>query len=230
MKTEDRMPTLLAYHGDPQIKEKYLARVRAHAAADEIVKGQYWQGGKGCAVGCTIHGSDHGTYETKLGIPRAVALLEDVIFEGLPNGKAKAWPERFLATIRPGQDLSLVWPRFALRMLTDEKHGMATIAKHHPEALKIIRSATALFERHVAGHPPSAAEWDATWRAAMTAMAAMTARAARAARAAMDAMDAMTARAAMAAMDAMTAMDAMDARDAAWNRFADWLIEIIEAA
>jgi hypothetical protein len=230
MKTEDGMPTLLAYHGDPQIKEKYLARVRAHAAADEIVKGQYWQGGKGCAVGCTIHGSDHGDYEIELGIPREIAFLEDAIFEGLPTGKAKAWPERFLSAIRPGQDLSLVWPRFALRMLTDEKHGMATIAKDQPEALKIIQSATELFERHVAGNPPSVDEWNAAWRAAMAAMDVWVARAAS------TASDARAAMAAWAATDAMAARDAIAARStrvsmaASWNRLSDWLIEIIEAA
>jgi hypothetical protein len=257
------MPALLAYHNDKTIKAKYLARVRLHAEADEIVQGQYWEGGKGCAVGCTIHGSDHGVYETELGIPREVAVIEDVIFEGLSNDKAKAWPERFLAAIKPGQDLSLIWPKFSLRILTDKKHGMATIAKDYPEALKIIRSATALFERHVAGNPPSAAEWHAAWMAAMDAMdarAAMATRDAMDARAAMATRDEMAAMATMTAMDAraaMTAMAAMDARAAmtamatraamtamatrdemaamaamaaSWSRFADWLIELIEAA
>ena len=59
-----------AFHNNPAIKEKYLARVRAHAAADEIIKGQYWQNGRGCAVGCTIHSSSHKAYEDELGIPR----------------------------------------------------------------------------------------------------------------------------------------------------------------
>jgi hypothetical protein len=42
--------SLRAFHGDPAIKATYLARVHAHAAADEIVQGKYWEGGKGCAV------------------------------------------------------------------------------------------------------------------------------------------------------------------------------------
>jgi len=44
---------MIAFHGKPEIKEQYLARVRAHAAADEIIHGKYWEGGKGCAIGCT---------------------------------------------------------------------------------------------------------------------------------------------------------------------------------
>lgn len=58
-----------AFHGDLKIKEKYLVRIRAHAAADEIVKGQYWEDGKGCAVGCTIHSNDHSLYPKLFDIP-----------------------------------------------------------------------------------------------------------------------------------------------------------------
>jgi len=44
-----------AYHNKKETKKFYLDRVKAHFKADEIVKGKYWQNGKGCAVGCTIH-------------------------------------------------------------------------------------------------------------------------------------------------------------------------------
>src|SRR5690242_9395929 len=100
----------LAYHGDKEIKAKYLARVRAHIAADELIHGRYWENGKGCAVGCTIHSGNHASYETELGIPRILAKLEDGIFEALDNGRSKKWPEEFLSSIKVGADLSLVWP------------------------------------------------------------------------------------------------------------------------
>jgi hypothetical protein len=35
--------TMLAYHNDNAIRQKYLARVEQHRLADEIVKGQYWE-------------------------------------------------------------------------------------------------------------------------------------------------------------------------------------------
>ena len=47
-----------AYHNDLTIKTSILAQIQMHHDADEIVKGQYWQDGKGCAVGCTIHSGD----------------------------------------------------------------------------------------------------------------------------------------------------------------------------
>jgi hypothetical protein len=46
--------SLIAFHNDQKIKDKYLARVEAHRKADEIIKGKYWENGKGCAVGCTL--------------------------------------------------------------------------------------------------------------------------------------------------------------------------------
>jgi hypothetical protein len=120
---------LIAFHGDAKIKEEYLARVRAHRAADQIVKGIYWEHGKGCAVGCTVHSGNHAAYETELGIPRILARIEDGIFESLPNGEALAWPEQFLSAINPGADLSMVWPRFAIWLMTDPKHGVLQYAK-----------------------------------------------------------------------------------------------------
>lgn len=45
---------MLAYHNDPKIKLKYVARFEAHRVADEVIQGQGWEDGKGCFVGCTL--------------------------------------------------------------------------------------------------------------------------------------------------------------------------------
>lgn len=100
--------TLLSFHNDPKIKAKYLKLVNAHFKADEIIKGQYWQDGKGCAVGCTIHGSDHRKYEIELGIPEWLAIVEDAIFEGPPNKRARNWPGEFLKAVPIGKDLNQI--------------------------------------------------------------------------------------------------------------------------
>ena len=120
---------MIAFHGDSNIKTKYVERIKAHALADEIVHGQYWQHGKGCAVGCTIHGANHARYEKELGVPRVLARLEDRIFEGMGNGDSKEFPLRFLLAIEPGADLSLVWNQFAHWLLVDEKDGVFQRAK-----------------------------------------------------------------------------------------------------
>src|ERR1700729_287428 len=114
---------MLSYHSDPAVKSRYLARVEGHAAADEIIKGRYWEAGKGCAVGCTVHGNSHDDFERELGIPQVLAWLEDVIFEGLPNRLAKSWPERFLSAIEPGSDLSRVAWQLLHWLLTESEFG-----------------------------------------------------------------------------------------------------------
>ncbi len=97
-----------AFHNDESIKAKYLKRLKSHYEADEIIKGAYWEQGKGWAVGCTIHGHDHRLYETQLGIPKWLARVEDTIFEGLKNSLAKEWPIRFLYSIKTGCDLESI--------------------------------------------------------------------------------------------------------------------------
>lgn len=97
---------MIAYHGLETNKDDILTQIKRHRLADEITKGFYWQDGKGCAVGCTIHSSNHIDYEERFGIPVMLARMEDKIFEGLPNRLAKMWPERFMGAIKPGADLS----------------------------------------------------------------------------------------------------------------------------
>ncbi|MBA2612571.1 MAG: hypothetical protein H0U95_11405, partial [Bacteroidetes bacterium] len=121
--------TLLSFHGKQEIKDQYLNRLKAHAAADEIIKGQYWDQGKGCAVGCTVHSDQHNAYEKELGIPMILARLEDRFFEGMPNKNAKEFPVRFLSAIPVGVDLKNVWRKFMAWMLIDPEHGVIKFVK-----------------------------------------------------------------------------------------------------
>ena len=143
-----------AFHNDPIIKEKYLTRLQAHYIADEIIKGQYWEDGKGCAVGCTIHSENHKDYETELGISEILASLQDKIFEGLPNNLAKEFPLEFLSAINVGSDLSKVSNLFMIWILTDPEYGVLQFAKNK----KVIQDiANAFVEDMVT--PVSAEKW-----------------------------------------------------------------------
>ena len=113
------MTKLLTFHNDPAIKEKYLARIRAHMAADEIVQGIGFDGKRGCAVGCTLDKYDHSAYPAELGIPEWVARLQDEIHEGLPIDIAKKWPERLLNACPVGVDLEQVKAPFMIFVLSD---------------------------------------------------------------------------------------------------------------
>jgi hypothetical protein len=78
-----------AFLNKKSIKTKYVKRLQQHYKQDQIIKGQYWENGKGCAVGCTVHSDSHNCYEIELGIPEWIARLEDTLFEGMPNEEAK---------------------------------------------------------------------------------------------------------------------------------------------
>jgi hypothetical protein len=163
---------MIAYHNDPAQKTTILAQLAVHRAADELIKGRYWKNGKGCAVACTLHSSDHAEYETRFGIPRILARLEDRIFEGLPNASAQAWPEQFMGAIRPGADLTMVWPRFALWLLTEE---LSRFAKR-PKTTAALAEAGALYREWCnTGKNPNRERWVMARAAAVAAYAAAVA-------------------------------------------------------
>jgi hypothetical protein len=114
---------LIAFHGEQAIKDKYLARVKWHREMDHLVQGTgYEKNGetiRACAVGCTLENYDHAQYEKELGIPEWLARVEDTIFEGLNEEKAMLWPERFLSAIKPGADLEKVKTPFLIFILEE---------------------------------------------------------------------------------------------------------------
>jgi hypothetical protein len=166
------------FHGDIAIREKYLQRLKGHAAADEIIKGLYWENGKGCAIGCTIHSDKHDAYEDELGIPVVLAYIEDTIFENLPNHLAKTWPIRFFEAIPFDVDLELIWPKFGKWLSIDSDFGDTRFHEHGS-----MINVRALFDRWIKGNKPTLEDWTAAGTAPWTAGWAIGAAAVRAARA-----------------------------------------------
>ncbi len=136
---------MLAFHGDPAVKAKYLSRVAAHRAADQLIQGTGWNGRRGCAVGCTLESYNHSRYPIELGIPVELARLEDRLFELLPVADAMAWPERFLSAIEPGANLSKVWTQWAIWMLVDPEHGLIRFAGKRDDVRAAIQQVADLY-------------------------------------------------------------------------------------
>ena len=137
-----------AFHNDPAIKEKYLKRVREHAAAGRLIQGTGWRNLCRCAVGCTLEAYDHSRYPIELGIPEWLARLEDSTFEGLPREDAMTWPERFLSAIPVGANLEPVRRRLAVlrldRLIALQreaigKHGIDETLGQVIAALEVVR-------------------------------------------------------------------------------------------
>ena len=83
--------------------------VRNHLAADALVRGQYWNDGKGCFIGCLTHSDDPKPAFERFGLPVAVLRIAEGIFEALPDDEGKAFFAAFPDAVeRDGKDLSLV--------------------------------------------------------------------------------------------------------------------------
>jgi hypothetical protein len=228
-----------AFHGDENIKKIYLERVMAHQKADEIEKGYYWENGKGCAVGCTIHSSDDSKYEMELGIPVWLAKLEDRLFEKMSNESSKKWPFSFLEAINTGSDLEKVKAPFLIFVLESALEKFDH--KRYPGCKKVIQDVIDLYKsgetdlNKFREAKSVAAAADASASAAFAAFAASAAADASAAFAACHAASASDAAfaAAFAASAADAASDAADAagpgaRENELEKFANKLLELLK--
>ena len=154
-------------------KDLLVAEIIRHREADQLMQGTYGQekhgDWKGCAVGCAIHSlnltlgktystNDHSVYETELGIPELLAILEDRIFEGLSVEDSKTWPEKFMQAVPVEADLSLVWPKFAVWLLVDEKDGVLQYADSHRSIAAITRVAE-LYKKVIDGETVDRQTW-----------------------------------------------------------------------
>lgn len=171
-----------AFHGDPAIKIKYLARVDAHIAADELIHGIGWNGEKGCAVGCTLESYDHNLYPFELGIPKWLARAEDTLFENISKEKSKTFPRDFLASINCGADLEQCKGPFLIVVL---RYALTCVdADKFPEVISALNGSIALWQRSDVGSPGWNKEAAAALQRAGVAASATDAEAPAAARAA----------------------------------------------
>ncbi len=213
-------------------KTALLTEIEKHRQADQILQGTYgkeesgiW---RGCAVGCSIHSlsimegkdlktSDHHLYETELGIPEALAHLEDRIFEGLPKEKALLWPGRFIQAVSPEADLSLVLPKFYLKLLIDKEHGVKQYALE--DGKKAIDMVVKVHRNHIKTGSVDESAWSAAesaaWSAAESAAESAAWSAAESARSAAES----------AAESARSAAES--ARSAAESAHHEWLADVL---
>lgn len=93
--------------------------------------------------------------ETKR-LRQILAALKDGIFDGLPKTLRKEWPLKFARAVSSGSDLSKVWAKFAVFLLTDKVYGVIHYAKTDDQK-KVIQKTSDLyaFERNV-----TSKEWD----------------------------------------------------------------------
>ena len=106
-------------------KDEFVTEMKKHQALDAFIRGTYNHESsdslhfKGCAVGCSLESvarlkniklnhENHKEFETHLGIPQWLALLEDKIFENCSKARVKTWPVEFSEAINEGADLNKI--------------------------------------------------------------------------------------------------------------------------
>jgi hypothetical protein len=139
-------------------KQHYVKKMEAHAAADEIIQGSYWENGKGCHVGCLVDVKKdawHEELEKETGIPQALGYLFDRIFEGLPNGDAKLFARDTIKMVPPNTDLSNVVSKFLVWLMKD----LQKYTKPRSDQRKALQNVRKLYERRLAGETVSDSEF-----------------------------------------------------------------------
>jgi|ERR1041385_1573357 hypothetical protein len=167
---------MLSFHNDPAIKQKYLARVIAHRKADNLIQGIGWKNGKGCAIGCILEDYDHSRYPQELGLPIWLAMLQDIIFENLPNKESQYWPENSLAAIPIGINVEIVRHQIAIkkldRLIKLQNHNLENNKELKDIILPVISSIEIIKKCHEAEINKNYCDWSAARSAAMSAESA----------------------------------------------------------
>jgi len=141
----------IAWNGDHDLKQRTVAQMRQHREADRLIQGMYIQGDpngdawRGCNIGCLAQGDSYADVAALLNCPLQIPYLMDVIFEHLPIDAARAWAVDNIEAIPVGADLTHVWPRIAVWLLTDAQYGVMQYAATDDER-HAIRSVADVYQ------------------------------------------------------------------------------------
>jgi len=105
----------------------------------------------------------HIAFQNELGIPEALAKLQDSISERMPKERALKFPLKFMRAIPVGANLSLVAPKFIVFVLED------CIKNADDNGKVIITKIIGMWGKVIDGKPPKAASWLAASSAARLA-------------------------------------------------------------
>jgi len=115
---------MLSFFNEPTLKAALLARMDDHAEADAFLQGTYWREGKGCFIGCAIHGDDPMKFEQQYGLSVFVAKLGEYYFERADRDDAILMPRAIIDAIPVGVETHWVWPRLWQWIVTAPVHGL----------------------------------------------------------------------------------------------------------
>ena len=182
---------LQAYHNDPEFKRAFVAETVRHREQDRFIKGIYSNGDmsnfKGCSIGCSVHSlkllgrngmgfGDHAACANALGWAKWLCLLQDAIFENLPEKEHRFWTEELAVAVPVGVDLTPVqWQFCAFLMRENIKRvqGLSMDEKVKRQVINAVQKVLVFHENVIltgvtVSAARSAAE-SAAWSAAVSA-------------------------------------------------------------
>ena len=167
-------------------RQELVIAAKEHLAADMLVKGYYGRTGEGddafhgCSVGCLVHNvhpdwsadrvqsvsNPHKIVADHYGYPEWLALLQDAIFEGLPNGENSKWHVQ-LAEAVAALAADYDWQRALHRVHV----GILRISCTAGSTQGAVQRVLELHERAGRGEDVSDEDWSAARSAAWSAAA-----------------------------------------------------------
>ena len=114
--------------------EQMKIEISEHIAADAVIQGEYFDGEKGCFIGCLTHSDDAQEVVDKYGLPIALVRVCENIHEGLSEGEYQDFFSKIGDAIDvDGKDLSKVHWLFLKEILEN-------MPKQKPYVQKFIDS------------------------------------------------------------------------------------------
>ena len=156
---------MIAWHGEPELKASVLGQLKNHRNLDEIVQGSYWEGGRGCCLGCLTHvdADVHETTQRLFGIPLKVCYWMEAVFEGLDKGQCAEWVIDSAESIAVGADMTKAHHSLGYWILGSD---LLTITDVNREAIAKVRR---LHELSFSGTEVTTEQWSAAMMAAESA-------------------------------------------------------------
>ena len=71
--------------------DQLTIEVKKHIESDMVTQGTYWDGSRGCFIGCLAHSSDVSVLGDRFGLPEPLVRICEIIFETLTPDDAKAF-------------------------------------------------------------------------------------------------------------------------------------------
>jgi hypothetical protein len=201
-----------------KIKNELIAEAIEHRKQDLFIRGNYWDGHKGCSVGCFVktHDNPHEKLAERTGLPVWLHYLQDRLFEGMTYDNMPYWSERFFKAAPVGLTSEQIDKQIKAPFLIFVLESTLDKFDHdkYPDVLKSIQTVIDLYKSGETDVDKFKAAADAAWSAADAAWSAAAWSAADAAWSA--AWSAVYAARAAARADAWAAVDdASDAVDSA---------------